>query len=129
MNHPALILLVDGSPDCRDLYRSILAWAGYEVLEAESGDEGLQVVRERRPDLVITEFPVPVPGYSSLTEALRSDPSLSGIRILTVTAHALPEYRQKAFRAGVDGFLIKPLTPQRLLHVVQHFTPPPEAAA
>ena len=121
MDRPALVLLVDGSPECRDIYRSALAWAGYRVLEAATGEEALHLTREHRPELVITEFPVPLPGWSSLTEAIRADPALSGVCILTVTAHAVPEYRQQAFRAGVDGFLTKPLTPRRLLHIVEHF--------
>ena len=121
MDRPALVLLVDGSPDCRDVYDSVLTWAGYRVLKTPTGEEGLRLAREHRPELVIAEFPVPVPGWSSLTEAIRADPALSGVCILTVTAHAVPEYRQRAFRAGVDGFLEKPLTPHRLLQIVEHF--------
>ena len=121
MDRPALVLLVDGSLPCREMYHSILAWGGYEVLEAPTGEEALYLTREHRPVLVITEFPVPLPGWPSLTEAIRADPTLSGICILTVTAHAVAEYRQRAFRAGVDGFLAKPLRPRRLLELVEHF--------
>ena len=121
MDRPALVLLVDGSADRREMYHSILTWAGYQVLEAPTGEEALHLAHEHRPELVIAEFPVPLPGWSSLTEAIRADPALSAVCILTVTAHAVPEYRQQAFRAGVDGFLTKPLTPRRLLELVSHF--------
>lgn len=92
-------------------------------MEAEIGEEGLRLARELVPELVITEFPVQTPGYSSLTEAIRADPRLSGIRILTLTAHALPRYREHALRAGADGFLTKPIHPRELLKEVQRFLP------
>ena len=119
----ALILLVDGSRSCRHIFHSVLEWAGFRVLEADTGEEGLRLARELVPELVITEFPVQLPGYSSLTEAIRVDPRLSGTRILTVTAHALPHYREQVLRAGVDGFLTKPIYPRELLKEVQRFLP------
>ena len=121
MDRPALVLLVDGSPECRDVYSSVLAWAGYQVLEAETGEEGLRLAREHQPDLIITEFPLAIPGWSSLTEAIRADPALSGVCVLTVTSRAVPAYRERALYVGVDGFFVKPLTPRHLLQMVEDF--------
>ena len=89
------------------------------MAEAETGEDGLRLARELKPELVVIEFPVPVPGYDSLTEALRAEPGLEGLVILTVTALALPAYRARALRAGVDGFLTKPIEPRRLLREVE----------
>lgn len=122
MSRPtALILLVDGSRDCRNIFRAILTHVGFDPIEAETGDEGLRLAREHKPDLIITEFPIPATGFASLTEAVRADPSLSGTRILSVTANVLPEYEEQARRAGVDGFLTKPIEPSRLAREVQQY--------
>ncbi len=115
------VLLVDGSDDCRNIYRTVLEHAGYRVAEARTGAEGLRLARDLRPNLAITEFPVLTPGYRSLTHAIRAGPELTGVRILTVTANATDEYREEALRAGVDGFLTKPLEPGKLLDTVRRF--------
>ena len=129
MSRPvALILLVDGSKDCRDIFRAALAHIGYEPVEAETGEEGLCLARELKPDLVVTEFPIPVAGYPSLTEAVRADRSLTDVRILSVTAHALPGVEERARRAGVDGFLTKPIKLSVLIAEVQRYVSPPGAA-
>lgn len=123
-----LVLLVDADRDSRHIFHIMLEHAGFYVVEARTAEDGLRLAREWGPRLVITEFPLPVPGHTCLVEAIRADPALAGTRILAVTALALDVIREQALRAGADGFLTKPVEPSRLLREVQRFLAAPGTA-
>jgi CheY-like chemotaxis protein len=125
----ALILLVDTDLDSRIIFHFILEHAGFHVLEARTAEEGLLLAREQRPRVVVTEFPLPIPGHACLAAAIRTDPALSSTVIIAVTAHALADVREQALRAGVDVFLTKPIEPSRLLREIERVLVPPAAPA
>jgi CheY-like chemotaxis protein len=125
----ALILLVDTDPDSRIIFHSMLAHAGFRVLEARTANEGLLIARTQRPRLVVAEFPLAVPGYACLAEAIRADPALAGTLIFAVTAYAPDDVREQALLAGVDAFLAKPIEPTRLLREIERVLIPPLTTA
>jgi CheY-like chemotaxis protein len=125
----ALILLVDTDIDSRIIFHSVLEHAGFRVLEAQTADEGFLLAREQRPRVVVTEYPLPIPGYTCLAAAIRTDPTLSSTLIFAVTAHALADVREQALRAGVDVFRTKPIEPSRLLREIERALIPPAAPA
>jgi CheY-like chemotaxis protein len=77
----------------------------------------------------VAEFPLTVPGYACLAEAIRADPALAGTLIFAVTAYAPDDVREQALLAGVDAFLAKPIEPTRLLREIERVLIPPLTTA
>lgn len=118
------VLLVEDNEDNRDIYQLILEHAGYEVLLAVSGEEGIRLARERLPDLILMDISIPVIDGWEATRILKADPVTSGIAIVALTAHALASDRERAREAGCDGYLAKPVEPRRVVaEVTQRIGP------
>ena len=115
----ALVLIVEDTPDNRDIYRTILEFAHHAVLEAVNGEEGLRLVRERRPDIVIMDVTMPVMDGLEATRRLKGDPETSAIPVLVLTAHARAGDRDDAVQAGADAYLSKPCAPKDVLAAVE----------
>lgn len=79
------ILVVDDEPSMRFLLRVILEPEGYAVVEAKHGAEALERVRERRPDLVVTDLTMPVMSGTELIAGLRADPETASIPIVVIS--------------------------------------------
>ena len=109
------ILLVEDNEDNRIIYATALRYAGYDVIEAITGTEGVQQTREQRPDLVLMDISVPELDGWEATAILKADPSTKHIPIIAVTAHALPGDEERSIEAGCDGYLAKPIPPGALL--------------
>jgi len=112
------ILIVEDDEDSRFVYGAKLRSAGFEVITASSGSDGLRMARERRPAAVLMDVSVPGMDGWTVTQQLKSDPDTSEIRVVIVTAHAFPEDVQRAESVGCDGFLTKPCEPWRVLEEV-----------
>ena len=108
------ILVVEDNPINLQLVRDVLRYAGYVVLEASTGEDGLRVAREDAPDLVLMDLQLP--GIDG-TEALRRlRDELPGLRapVVAVTAFAMAADRERARSAGFDGYLEKPISVRAL---------------
>lgn len=102
------ILVVDDNPASRELLRSALE-PRYEVEEAPDGQAAISSIRYSHPDLVLMDIQMPVmDGYEALRE-IRADATLASLPVIAITAFAMFEDRQKAFSAGFDGYLPKPI--------------------
>jgi CheY-like chemotaxis protein len=112
------VLLVEDNDDNRIIYATALRFAGYEVMEAITGTEGVQQARLGRPDLILMDISVPELDGWEATAILKADPATRNIIIVAVTAHALPGDRERSMAAGCDGYLAKPITPAALLREV-----------
>src|ERR1700743_765397 len=108
---PKTVLLVEDNEDNRIIYATALRHAGYTVLEAITGTEGVRQAREGHPDLLLLDISVPELDGWEATSILTADPATRGIIILAVTAHALPEDEARSVRAWFDGYLAKPIPP------------------
>lgn len=117
------VLVVDDNPTARRLLReSLTAWA-FEVLEASSGAEALEMVKnaggESPVDLVLMDLKMPGMDGLEATRRLKSIADASSTpAVLMVTAHGRDEIREQAIKAGVDGFLVKPVNPSLLYDAV-----------
>lgn len=108
------ILIVEDKPTSRELLRTVLEQQGYEVVEAENGEEALARLREHVPDLVLMDLQMPSRnGYDVLKE-IRMDPRLNALPVVAVTANAMPEDRDKVLAAGFTGYIAKPVALNRL---------------
>jgi two-component system, OmpR family, alkaline phosphatase synthesis response regulator PhoP len=114
----ARVLVVDDEPDVLLLCRLNLEQQGHEVFEAGNGEEALRVVRERRPDLIVLDLMLPgVDGYGVL-EALRSEGSTPGVKVLVLSAKSLQADRDRSRQLGAEAFLTKPFLPDDLCRTV-----------
>lgn len=123
------ILLVEDQQDNQTIYRLILEHAGYTVLHAWDGEEGLRLAREHLPDLVLMDISIPLVDGWEATRRLKGDPATAAIRVVALTAHAFPEDRERAAAIGFDDYLAKPVEPTRVLATVRRLLGPSPVAA
>jgi len=102
-----LVLVVDDSLMVRELQRSILERAGYEVITANDGREALKMLAEQPPDLVVTDIEMPNLDGIALTVSIRSHPRLANIPVLIVTSRTSEEDHQRGLDAGADALIVK----------------------
>lgn len=117
---PKRILIVEDNYDNRAIYQVILRHAGYQVIEAVNGDDGVTRAREHEPDLILMDLSMPIMnGWEALAE-LRRDTRLKEIPVLALSAHVLLEGDyQRALDAGFVRYLTKPLEPKEVLEAVR----------
>jgi two-component system cell cycle response regulator DivK len=115
----ARILLIEDNEDNRIIYRSMLEFSGYEVLEAVDGQEGIDLARAELPQVILMDISLPVVDGWDATRILKADQNTKHIPIIAVTAHALASDQVKAFEAGCDSYLAKPVEPRAVLNEVE----------
>jgi two-component system, cell cycle response regulator DivK len=113
------ILVVEDDLDHRNICRMILTHSGFEVIEANDGEEAIRKAREERPDLILMDVSIPMIDGWEATRTLKGDALTSTIPIVALTAHALPVDGIKAAEVGCDAYLTKPVTPRRLVEEVK----------
>ena len=114
----ARILHIEDDPKNRLLVRKILASSGHDVVDAETGLEGIRLAGEVRPDLVLVDINIPdLDGYE-VTLRLRGISSLSGVPIVAITAEG---DRATSLAVGCDGFLEKPIDARRFPRQIEKF--------
>jgi two-component system chemotaxis response regulator CheY len=113
-----MILAVDDSASIRQMVGFTLKGAGYEVVEAVDGQDGLDKARARQASLVLTDHNMPRIDGISLIKTLRQMPQYQGVPILVLTTESSDEMKAKGRAAGATGWLVKPFDPKRLLDVV-----------
>jgi two-component system cell cycle response regulator DivK len=107
-----LILIADDRPSSRELLGLVLERAGYDVLEAENGEQALERVRSGSPDLVLLDLQMPgIDGYGVLAE-LRAEARFAALPVLALTASAMRGDREKILEAGFTDYLAKPAAPE-----------------
>jgi two-component system cell cycle response regulator DivK len=113
------ILVVEDQPDNRRILRDLLGNAGYELVEAETGEEALTALETQRPDLILMDIQLPVMDGYEATRRIRSNPELKSIPIIAVTSYALAGDEAKALAVGCNAYVTKPFSPRALLAKVQ----------
>jgi len=105
----AKVLYIEDNVENRTLVKRVLEVEGYVVLEADDGIDGLHIVREEAPDLILIDINLPeIDGYE-ITTRLRQMESLSNIPIVALTANVLKGDRERSLEAGCDGYIQKPI--------------------
>src|SRR5262249_6828139 len=114
-----LILIVKDNEKNRRLVRDVLQFKGYQTIETETGEEGVELARSRRPALVLMDIQLPgIDGITALRQ-LRDGPTPRTIPVVAVTASAMTQDRQKILSAGFDGYQSKPINVKAFLEAVQ----------
>jgi two-component system chemotaxis response regulator CheY len=114
-----IILSVDDSASVRQMVKLTLSGAGYQVVEASDGSEGLAKARGTSVDMVVTDLNMPNLDGISLIRALRNLPSYKGVPIILLTTESDSQKKQEAKSAGATGWITKPFQPEQLLSVAK----------
>jgi two-component system cell cycle response regulator DivK len=119
------ILIVEDNEKNRKLVRDTLQVKGYETVEAETGEDGVRLARERAPALVLMDIQLPgIDGITALHQ-LRADPATRAIPVIAVTASVMTQDRQKIMAAGFDGYQGKPISVKELLETIRRILDAP----
>ncbi|ALK08300.1 response regulator [Blastochloris viridis] len=113
------VLTVDDSASIRQMVKLTLAGAGYQVVEAEDGEQGLAAARKGGIDMVLTDLNMPRMNGIALIRELRRLPSYTGVPIVLLTTESDAERKQEAKAAGATGWITKPFQPDQLLSVTR----------
>ena len=124
MTAPRTVLVVDDNEDNRRILRDLLRLgAGYTVIEATTGEEGVASAKARTPDLILMDIQLPgIDGYEA-TRRIKGNPATKDIPIIVVTSYALSGDEGKARDAGCDAYVTKPYSPRQLLAKIREYLP------
>jgi two-component system cell cycle response regulator DivK len=115
----SVILIVEDNEKNMKLVRDVLQAKGYTTIEAVTGEEGVRLATERKPDLILMDIQLPgINGIEAL-RVLRANPDTAAIPAVAVTASVMQQDRKHITEAGFDGYLGKPLNLKEFLETVR----------
>lgn len=117
----ALILIVEDNPKNIKLLRDVLQFKGYEILEAKTGEAGVELARQRHPALILMDVQLPGIDGREAMKVLKTDASTRQIPIIVVTSFAMKGDRESLLADGFDGYLAKPIDIKELPRVVAKY--------
>jgi two-component system cell cycle response regulator DivK len=115
----ARILLVEDNEMNRDMLSRRLRKREHDVLIAVDGQQGVDMARAERPDIVLMDMSLPVKDGWEATRELKADESMKATPIIALTAHAMSGDREKCIEAGCDDYDTKPIEFKRLLGKIE----------
>jgi signal transduction histidine kinase len=113
------ILLIDDEENLRSIFGKSLQENGYRVIEAASGEAGLELARQQLPDLILSDISMPGMSGQDVLKQIRQDPELSGKQVILMTGDARIVTPRRAMEEGADDFLLKPINLDALLRCVE----------
>ena len=117
------ILTVDDSKTMLDMLEFTLKGAGYEVLQAVNGQEGLDVLAANSVDVIISDINMPVMDGITFIQELRKLPENKALPVLILTTESGQDKKDQGRAAGATGWIVKPFDPQKLLAVINKVSP------
>ena len=115
------ILVVEDNDLNLKLARQLLKVGQYQCLEASDAETGIRLAREEIPDLILMDIQLPgMDGYTA-TKLLKANDKLKSIPIIALTSYAMKEDREKAKKAGCDGYISKPINTRTFLDELSVF--------
>jgi two-component system, cell cycle response regulator DivK len=114
------ILIVEDVEFNRDLLVQLLE-EDYELLTAVDGAAGIELATREHPDLILMDLSLPVVDGWEATRRIKADPTLRGILIIALTAHAMTGDEERARASGCDGYLSKPINEDLLFETLRRF--------
>ena len=115
------ILVVDDNEMNLNLMTSVFASAGYAVLKAASAQEGIARAKEVLPSTILMDLAMPGMDGFEATRLLKAQPETAHITVIACSAFTAPEYKEKAAQVGCEGYITKPIEPNRLIEQVTRF--------
>jgi two-component system, cell cycle response regulator DivK len=118
---PPTVLVVEDNALNRKLIRDVLEHAGFTVLVATSGEEGVDVATRGGVDLVLMDLQLPGIDGTEAMRRIRAHPGSRGLPVVAVTAFAMRADREQVSSAGFDGYIEKPISTRALPDVVRRY--------
>ncbi len=115
----ARVLLIDDDQTNLDFMRQLLRLEGHELIWAADGEQGLALLRQLRPDLIICDVIMPHLGGYAVLETVRADPQLSGVPVLLFSAAMDEEARAMGMRRGATEVIAKPFDLPQLRNAIR----------
>lgn len=115
------ILYVEDNFQNKRLVRKILSAKGYEVLEADDGESGVEIATEEMPDLILMDISIPGIDGIEATRLIKANPDTNHIPVVALTANAMRGDRERFLAAGCDDYLPKPISTPELLRVIREY--------
>jgi two-component system, cell cycle response regulator DivK len=109
----ARVLYIEDKPDNRLLVQRILMAEDFDVLAAADADQGIQLAKDERPDLILMDINMPGKDGYSATNDIRQMPELNHIPIIALTANVMKGDKERSLDAGCDGYIPKPIDVDR----------------
>lgn len=113
------ILVIEDNLDNMILIADILKSLQLEVIEAADGEQGIRAAAAEKPDLILMDLSLPRMDGWEATRVIKSDPALSHIPVIAVTAHAMYDDRERARVAGCDAYVTKPINMRELAQIIR----------
>ena len=116
-----IVLVIEDNVKNRYLISFLLKGAGFEVIEAITGEEGVQMAISKRPDLVLMDIQLPgIDGYEA-TRRIRASESDGTVPIIALTSYAMTGDREQALAAGCTGYVEKPINPDTIMDEIKKY--------
>ena len=115
------ILVIEDNELNMKLVRSLLEIGKYCSIEAEDAERGIQLAREKHPDLILMDIQLPGMDGLTATRILKADTAVKDIAIVALTSHAMDGDDKKALDAGCDGYVTKPIDTKNFLDTIGQF--------
>ena len=112
------VLLVEDNPDSRDMLQTILTLDGFQVNVAEDGQQGLDAILVKRPEVALIDIGLPGLNGYEVARRVRQQLGRSDVRLVALTGYGQAMDREAAFQAGFDEHLVKPVDPEALARVL-----------
>jgi two-component system, cell cycle response regulator DivK len=117
------ILVVEDQADNLQILRDLLTSEGYQIIEAQDGEQGVRAAVAERPDLILMDIQLPLLDGYEATRRIKADPALCAIPIIVVTSYSLSGDEAKARAAGCDDFVPKPYSRRQLMAKIREYLP------
>ena len=114
----AKILVVEDNEINRDMVVRRLQRRGFTIVSAVDGQQGIDMTRSEKPDLILMDMSLPVLDGWEATRQIKSDPDIKHIPIIGLTAHAMVGDRDKAIQAGCNDYATKPVEFEKLVGLI-----------
>ena len=115
------ILYVEDNPDNIYMLTRRLNKKGFEMIIAGDGQEGIDMALEEKPDLILMDLSLPTMDGWTATEKIKKIDEIKDIPIIALSAHAMPEHRDRAIKAGCSDYDTKPVDIKRLLGKISQY--------
>ena len=115
------ILYVEDNPDNIYMLTRRLKKKGFEMIIAGDGQEGIDMALEEKPDLILMDLSLPTMDGWTATEKIKKIDEIKDIPIIALSAHAMPEHRDRAIKAGCSDYDTKPVDIKRLLGKISQY--------
>ncbi len=115
------VLIVEDTPVNLKLVRFLLTREGFDVRAAASAEEALDILKDFRPRIILTDIQLPGMDGLELTRRLKSDPATSHVVVIALTAYAMKSDEKNAFDSGCEGFITKPIDTRTFPKLIQQY--------